>query len=1079
MSSLVEKPISKKYCLFVFIIINILLFPACSSSSAKRSTASEAEALLKWKNSLDHNPFNHSLLPSWKSPSSACQWVGLSCNELGRITEIYVNGTNLRGTLYNFNFSSFPNLLTLVLYNVSLHGSIPQQISNLSRLTHLDLRRNHLSGNIPSEIGILSSLRGIFLSWNDLTDSLPKVIASVANLSYLSNLTIGANQIYGFIPHEIGQLKSLVGLYLFEANLTGSIPASVGNLTNLSTLSLFSNRISGFIPNEIGQLKSLNYLSLSKNILTGSIPASIGNLINLSTLYLYSNKLSESIPHEIGELKSLNFLSLGRNNLTGSIPASIGNLTNLYSLYLYENKISESIPCKIGQLRSLNDLDFSENHLTGSIPGSIGNLTNLYTLYLFSNKFSGSIPQEIGQLKSLNDLELSENSLTGSIPASIGNLGSLIDLRLFQNNLTGSISPELNNLTDLEFFEFYDNFLSGYLPENICLGGRLTRFLAGNISEEFGIYQNLDYMNLRENKFIGELTESWGQYRKLTFLNISHNRVSGKIIPELGSATQLHVLDLSSNLLEGKIPKELGRLKLLFNLKLNNNGLSCTVPEEIGMLSDLQLLDLAANKLSGTIPIHIEQCTKLTLLNLRHNGFGGVVPFQIGNLHSLESLDLSENILSGALPLELGHLRNLEALNLSHNNLSGSIPSTYEEMWSLTSVDISYNKFEGALPKIKAFVEATTQVLEHNKGLCGNNSNLKPCPVPEEKHNNLVLILIAVSISGTLVLLFIIIGILFVCHRRRRSMVEPRESQTETFFAAWRHDGQKVYEEIVEATENFDSKYCIGVGGYGSVYKTMLSTGQVVAVKKLHDDGGAAGQEAFKSETSVLTKVRHRNIIKFLGFCLHRKHSFLVYELMERGSLASILSNNEKAIKLEWPKRVNVVKGLADAISYLHHECCPAIVHRDISSKNVLLDQEFEAHISDFGSARTFDSESSNWTSFAGTFGYSAPELAYTMEVNEKCDVYSFGVVTLEVIMGKHPRDLISSLSLPSSSSSPAVHHQLLLRNVLDQRLSLPRNQVANQVVFIANIAIACLQASPQSRPTMKQVSYKLAASSP
>ena len=101
------------------------------------------------------------------------------------------------------------------------------------------------------------------------------------------------------------------------------------------------------------------------------------------------------------------------------------------------------------------------------------------------------------------------------------------------------------------------------------------------------------------------------------------------------------------------------------------------------------------------------------------------------------------------------------------------------------------------------------------------------------------------------------------------------------------------------------------------------------------------------------------------------------------------------------------------------------------------------------------------------------------MEVNEKCDVYSFGVVTLEVIMGNHPGDLISSLPLPSSSSSQAVHHQILFRNVLDQRLSPPMNQIANQVVSIANTAFTCLQANPQSRPTMKQISDKLAASSP
>nr|XP_024929229.2 MDIS1-interacting receptor like kinase 2-like [Ziziphus jujuba var. spinosa] len=289
-------------------------------------------------------------------------------------------------------------------------------------------------------------------------------------------------------------------------------------------------------------------------------------------------------------------------------------------------------------------------------------------------------------------------------------------------------------------------------------------------------------------------------------------------------------------------------------------------------------------------------------------------------------------------------------------------------------------------------------------------------------------------------------------------MDEPREIQTEAFFAAWNHDGKKVHEEIVEATENFDSKYCIGVGGNGSVYKTLLSTGQLVAVKKFHENNGTDHQQAFKSETSILPKVHHRNIIKIFGFCSHTRYSFLVYEFMELGGLVKILSDNEKATELEWFKRVNIVKGLAKATSYLHHECFPAIVHRDISSKNVLLDDECEAHISDFGSATTLDPDSSNWTPLAGTFGYSAPELAYTMEVNEKIDVYSFGDVALESIMGEHPGDLISSLL-----SSPLHVVDVLLKDVLDQRLSPPKRQIADQVVSIVEIAFACVRQSPQS----------------
>ncbi|XP_056167593.1 MDIS1-interacting receptor like kinase 2-like [Syzygium oleosum] len=170
----------------------------------------------------------------------------------------------------------------------------------------------------------------------------------------------------------------------------------------------------------------------------------------------------------------------------------------------------------------------------------------------------------------------------------------------------------------------------------------------------------------------------------------------------------------------------------------------------------------------------------------------------------------------------------------------------------------------------------------------------------------------------------------------------------------------------------------------------------------------------------------------------------------------------------DWNKRVNVVKGVANALSYRHHECYPPIIHRDISSKNILLDEEYEAHVSDFGTAKVLKHDSSNWTSFAGTFGYAAPELAYTREVNEKYDVYSFGVVAMEVIMGRHPQDLISSLlstSLPSSSDSTIPHCSL--KEVLDKRVPYPEGDLLGEVALMTKIALSCLSPKSEHRMSM------------
>ena len=204
---------------------------------------------------------------------------------------------------------------------------------------------------------------------------------------------------------------------------------------------------------------------------------------------------------------------------------------------------------------------------------------------------------------------------------------------------------------------------------------------------------------------------------------------------------------------------------------------------------------------------------------------------------------------------------------------------------------------------------------------------------------------------------------------------KPREVHNDNLFAIWSYDGKMVYQNIIEAIEEFDSKYCIGVGDFGSVYKAKLQASQVVAVKKLHPlpDGEISSKKSIMSEIHALTEIRHRNIVKLYGFCSHPKHSLLVYEFLEGGSLVKLLNSEEGAKTFDWIKKANVVKGVANALSYMHHDSLPPIIHRDISSKNVLLNLEYEAHISDFGIARLLKPNSSNWTSLVGTYGYMAP----------------------------------------------------------------------------------------------------------
>ncbi|KAK8276746.1 hypothetical protein V6Z11_D10G221400 [Gossypium hirsutum] len=1009
----------------------------------------EADTLLKWKASLDNT--TQTLLSSLWVGSSHCNWVGITCDKVGSITNLSLTGYGLRlkGTRHNLNFHSFPNLIELNLHNNSLYGPIPSHIGYLSKLIFLDLSYNYFSGHIPSEICLLKCLQLISLVRNKISGPIPQEIgnlstvsniffylnhlsgpipASIGRLHNLYRLDLNRNRLIGSIPKEVGLLRSLLLLDFSGNSLTGLVPTSIGNLSNLVYLYLYDNYLSGSIPSEIGLLKSLSTLQFLTNHLTGAIPASIGNLTDLFSVRLEENAISGSIPRDIGSmtslttltlsqnmfsglvpkevgmLKSLSELDLSNNTFCGQIPTSIGNLSNLVHLFLYDNNLSGVIPKEVGMLKSLSKLDLSSNTFSGQIPTSIGNLTNLTTLSLFDNMFFGLIPKEVGMLKSLSQLYLSNNTFSGQIPTSIGNLSSLSVLSLRENSLSGPIPPIYSNLTNLQLS---NNHLTGPLPENLCLGGVLTRLavisnnLSGNISEAFGIYPHLNYASLSDNNFYGELSPNWGQCHNLTSLRVSNNNnISGKIPFELGHATQLQELDLSSNHLVDEIPMELGALKMMTRLLLSE--------------------------------------------------------FILGNI-----------------PQQFGKLQSLEILNLSRNMLNGSIPKAFNDLHGLRFVNISYNQLEGPIPDLKAFHEASFCCAEacESAYIYGNATGLIPCVLPSRdnhghtKSTKLIILFVLPLFGGLLILLFILVAsFLTFCKKTPTKKSEPMEEQDGDIFTILGFNGRILHGSIIEATEDFSSDYCIGSGGYGSVYKAALPTGQVVSVKKLHqsEDGILINNlKDFESEIIALLELRHHNIVQMYGFCSHPQHSFLVYEFMERGSLRMVLSNNEQAKELDWKKRLNVVKGLANALTYMHHDHSQPIAHRDISSNNILLDLDYEAP------------DSSNWTSLAGTYGYIAPELAYTMRIDKKSDVYSFGVLTIEVLMGRHPGDLLSYLSSSASASTlPFMSNDqhVLLKDVIDQRLSPPEIEAAEGVVSTIKIAFACLNGNPQHRPTMQQV---------
>lgn len=257
-------------------------------------------------------------------------------------------------------------------------------------------------------------------------------------------------------------------------------------------------------------------------------------------------------------------------------------------------------------------------------------------------------------------------------------------------------------------------------------------------------------------------------------------------------------------------------------------------------------------------------------------------------------------------------------------------------------------------------------------------SGLPPCSLSvstsDSNNDHHLALIMKIFLPPTVLLAIVLFGYLVTKGVAKRIRCQARATKNGNLFSIWNYDGKIAYRDIVKATENFDRKYCIGSGSSGSVYKARLPSGGVVALKKFPPlEAESPSLKNFKNEIRVLRKIRHRNIVKLHGYCLRQRSLFLVYEYMERGSLFGLLRNDEEAGQLDWSKRIKIIEGIAHALSYMHEDCNPPIVHRDVTTSNILLNCDMKATISDFGIARILYPHSPYRTVPAGTYGYIAP----------------------------------------------------------------------------------------------------------
>uniref|UniRef100_M8CIV1 non-specific serine/threonine protein kinase n=1 Tax=Aegilops tauschii TaxID=37682 RepID=M8CIV1_AEGTA len=726
-----------------------------------------------------------------------------------------------------------------------------------------------------------------------------------------------------------------------------------------------------------------------------------------------------------------------------------GKSTAVAGLYLGKLSLAGGFPASFCSLRSLQHLDLSQNDLVGPLPACLAALPALLNLTLAGNGFSGEVPPAYGYgFRSLVVLNLVQNSISGEFPWFLANISTLQELLLAYNAFTPSPLPEkLGGLADLRELFLANCSLSGEIPSSIGNLGNLVNLdlsmnaLSGEIPRSIANLSSLVQMELYKNQLSGRIPEGLGGLKQLQFLDISMNRLTGEIPEDIFAAPSLESVHIYQNNLTGRLPASLGAATRLADLRMllaSDNNFSGPVPPSLVELSELSQLDLSNNSLSGEIPREIGQLKQLTVLNLSHNHLAGMIPPELGEIHRMNSLDLSENELSGEVPVQLQNLV-LSAFNLSYNKLSGPLPLFF-------SATATYQQSFLGNPGLC-------------HGICAGNDD--PGAIPAARVHLIVSLLAASAIV-------LLMGLAWFTYKYRSYKKRAAEISAEK--SSWDLTTfHKVEFSEMDIVNSLDENNVIGKGAAGKVYKVVVGpSSEAIAVKKLWAsdvESKKKRNDTFEAEVATLSNVRHKNIVKLFCCVTNGTCRLLVYEYMPNGSLGDLL-HSAKAGILDWPTRYKIAVHAAEGLSYLHHDCVPPIVHRDVKSNNILLDAEFGAKVADFGVAKTIENGPATMSVIAGSCGYIAPEYAYTLHVTEKSDVYSFGVVILELVTGKKPMaPEIGEKHLVVWVCDNVDQHGA--ESVLDHRLV---GQFHDEMCKVLNIGLLCVNTVPSKRPPMRAV---------
>ncbi|CAK8565250.1 unnamed protein product [Lathyrus sativus] len=1034
------------------------------------SLETDKQVLLKLKSYLQNQTVsNRGDYIRWNmNNSKPCDWSGISCSMITgktRVVSVDISASEIAGKMFD-HFSQLSELTHLDVSWNTLCGEIPEDLRKCSNLVYLNLSHNILEGEM--NLTGLRKLRTLDLSMNRLQGEL--ALSFRDHCDGLVSLNVSDNHFLGRIDECFEKCSRLKYLDLSTNNISGALWNGISRLTQFSVsenflsgnvpshafpmncslekLDLSVNGFFGKPPKEVANCKKLEILNLSSNKFSGEIPREIGSISGLRSLFLQNNTFSRDIPDTLLNLSNLYILDVSRNKFGGEVQEIFGKFKQLKFLLLHANSYVKGLnESGIFTLTNLTRLNLSFNNFSGPLPAEISQMSGLIFLTLSNNNFNGTIPSELEKLSKLQALELAFNSFNGSIPASLGKLNSLLWLMLANNSLTGQIPHELGNCSSLLWLNLANNKLTGKFPSELTAIGR-------NAMETFDLnHKNMVSVVAGNSECLS--MKSWipADYPPFSFVYSILTRKNCRALwdrllkgygifpmcssePSSRSSHKFGYVQLSGNMISGEIPSEIGNMLNFSMLHLGDNRFSGEFPKEIGGLP-------------------------LIVLNMTRNKFSGEIPEEIGNMKCMQNLDLSWNNFSGAFPTSLVKLDELSRFNISYNPLlSGTVPLTghlltFDKDSYLGDTLLDLPKFFDNIPDRK-------------------NKTLHIQMKKTTKWYFCVALTLAIMVSGLLIL-----TVYFLVKSSSEEQGKFLKDKNRKYndsgsygSSQWLSDTVKIFHlnnvvfthaDILEATSNFKEERIIGKGGFGTVYKGVFPDGRVVAVKKLQREG-TEGEKEFKAEMKVLSGQEfgwpHPNLVTLYGWCLYGSQKLLVYEYIGGGSLEELVTDTKN---LTYKRRLEVAIDVAKALLYLHHECHPPIVHRDVKASNVLLDKEGKAKVTDFGLARVVDvGDSHVSTIVAGTVGYVAPEYGQTWQATTKGDVYSFGVLIMELATGRRAVDggeecLVECVRRVIGSGRNGLSHFGLVGG-------------AKEMFELLFVGVKCTNDSPQNRPNMKEV---------